>query len=165
MIRSAAAACAASLLALGASAQEAAEAQIVATGWTLSCRADAADAAPLCEAAQTLALRETGRTFASVVIGPAGDGSTALVLRAQLPHGLDIPAGVGLLVDGREAARLEVRTSGPAGLFARTALTAELRAALAAGEALSLSFATLDGGRAQAPMPLAGFAALAAKLD
>lgn len=140
--------------------------ELQASTWDLSCSAAPDPGALACEASRTLALAGTGQVFLAVFVTPVDrPDAPRHALRLQLPHGVDVPAGVELQVDGQPAAAPAVQTSGPGGLFARTDLTPELLAALRTGAEMTVVFFAITGQRFSVPVPLAGFAAIYDKLD
>ncbi|CAN0509396.1 unnamed protein product, partial [Discosporangium mesarthrocarpum] len=120
-----------------------------------------------CEASQSIALENTRRAVLTVFVTPwhGDDAGFGEVLRFQLPHGLDIPAGLTMAVDGQALDAPAIQTSSPAGLFARIGLTAPLRDALKAGATMTLGATALNGNTLAVPVPLDGFTAVYDKLQ
>ncbi len=144
-----------------------ADTTLVSSSWTVSCR-QAPDVGKdlLCEASQTIAVRETGQTLLIAYVTPweqAGE-SDPFLLRFQLPHGLDIPAGVQIEIDDRPMESPVIMTSDRVGLFARSALTDALLVALKKGATMTVTFTVLNGRKLSVPVTLDGFSAVFAKL-
>lgn len=151
----------------GTPAEGDAATQLVAGTWTLNC-APAGDSDALnCEASQTVAVAKTQQTVLAVFVTPRRrDGEPdGFALRFQLPHGIDIPAGVRLRIDGEAMPAPAIQTSSPAGLFARTGLTEPLLAAMRKGAAMEVDVTALTGASVTVPVTLNGFSAIFAKLQ
>ena len=122
-----------------------------------------------CEASQTVAVARTRQTVLAVFVTPRQrDGKPdGFALRFQLPHGIDIPAGVRLRIDGKPApgAPPTIQTSAQAGLYARTDLDAALLAALRKGAAMEVEVTAMSGASIAVPATLNGFSAIFAKLQ
>ena len=97
-------------------------AKLIAGGWTLACKSDGAGKNLRCEMSHTVAVARTRQTILSVHVTPIrqADKPDRFVLRFQLPHGLNLPAGVKLQIDGKDAPAPLIRTSSQAGVFANT---------------------------------------------
>lgn len=148
-------------LASSSLAQPEPTADLRASNWMLSCASAAGSSALACEMSKTLTLAETGQVFVAVFVLPGNDPEgAAQILRLQLPHGVDVVAGVALEVDGSPVAAPLIRTSGPNGLFASTDLTPDLLAALQAGDEMRILFEALSGQKLSVPVPLSGFGAV-----
>jgi len=140
-------------------------AKLLASGWTLGCRPAGEAKELLCEGAQTITVEQTRQTVLGVFVTPAPGAPTAFALRFQLPHGLDIPAGVKMQIDDKAADAPVIQTSGQAGLFARAPLTDALLATLKKGALLTVEVTALNGSKLTVPVPLEGFSAVFAKLQ
>jgi invasion protein IalB len=144
-----------------------AETTLVSSSWTVGCGPAAdGDKDLLCEASQTIVVRKTGQTLLVAYVTPWRQAGVpnSFVLRFQLPHGLDIPAGVQVRIDGRPMASPVIQTSGNAGVFARTNLTSMLLSALKKGATMTVTFTALNGRKLSVPVTLDGFSAAFAKL-
>lgn len=141
--------------------------RLVASGWTVNCRPAEQAQEVACEASQSIALENTRRAVLTVFVTPwrGEDAGFGELLRFQLPHGIDIPAGLTLAVDGKAMDAPTIQTSSPAGLFARIGLTAPLRDALKAGATMTLGATALNGNTLAIPVPLIGFTAIFSKLQ
>ncbi|MEM9096712.1 MAG: invasion associated locus B family protein, partial [Pseudomonadota bacterium] len=87
-----------------------------------------------------------------------------IYLRLRLPHGIRLRTGIQTMVDGAPIAPPTLRTTGPAGLFARTEIGPSLERTLSQGETLTISFASINGASLDVPVPLTGFAAVMEKV-
>jgi invasion protein IalB len=141
-------------------------AKLIASGWTLGCRPTGEAQTLLCEASQTITVEQTRQTVLGAFVTPtAAEGAAPFALRFQLPHGLDIPAGVKMLIDDKPAEAPVIQTSGQAGLFARSPLTDTLLAALKKGAMMTVEVTALNGSKLTVPVPLDGFSAVFGKLQ
>lgn len=150
-----------------ASQTPASTAQLVSGGWTLGCRSERRSKQLLCEASQTIAVAKTRETLLSVFVTPVQneEETQSFVLRFQLPHGLNLPAGVHFQIDEQAAQSPVIQTSNQAGLFARSELTEALLTALKKGATMTVSFSALNGNTLSVPVTLSGFSAVFAKLQ
>ena len=107
-------------------------AKLASTGWNLGCKPNSRTQKLFCEASQTIAVERTRKTLLAVFVTPwqRADASNSFALRFQLPHGLDLQAGVHILIDDKAGPTPEIQTSSRNGLFARTELTDPFLASL-----------------------------------
>jgi invasion protein IalB len=144
-----------------------ADTTLVSSSWMVGCSpAPGAGKDLLCEASQTIAVRKTQQTLLIAYVTPwkQAEKPDAFVLRFQLPHGLDIPAGVQIKIDDRPMESPVIRTSSRVGVFARSALTGTLLVALKKGARMTVTFTALNGRKLSVPVTLDGFSAAFAKL-
>lgn len=136
------------------------------SGWTLQCKPDARQKSLLCEASQTIVVAESRDTLLAAYVTPKlRDGAVeGFYLRFQLPHGLDLSAGVNFRIDEGPEQSPDIQTSSQAGLFARVELTDDLLAALKKGAAMTINVSALNGNTLSIPLTLNGFSAVYAKL-
>lgn len=140
-------------------------AQLLASTWTLGCKPDSSTKELLCEASQTIAVEQTRQTLLIAFVTPWTDEDGSYVLRFQLPHGLDIPAGVELQIDDVPVQSPVIQTSNQIGVFARTALADPLLAAMKKGATMQVAFSALNGTKLTVPVSLEGFSAIFDKLQ
>jgi len=143
-----------------------ASARLVSSGWNVGCQPAGGAGELLCEASQVVALQESRQALLTVFVTPwaeTGDRD-AFLLRFQLPHGLDLPAGVQLAVDGKSVPSPVIQTSSQIGVFARATLTETLLATLKKGTTLTVEFSAMNGNKLSVPVTLNGFSAVFAKL-
>ncbi|MBB4002542.1 MAG: invasion associated locus B family protein [Aurantimonas endophytica] len=91
----------------------------------------------------------------TVMIQPGADAQPALLL--ALPHGLFLPAGVQLQIDGGEAEKLVIQTADQNGSYAGAALETDLIDRLKRGSALAVTFQSAQQQPVTVPVTLAGF--------
>jgi len=147
-----------------AAAQEAAPAEqnIIAqeTPWQVNCTPTAEGAEVTCSMVKSLTLNEGTQVMAQAAVV---EGDPA-VIRLLVPHGMSLPEGLTLLVDGATVARISYRTTLPGGAIAATDLTPELEEALRAGAMLQIEGVQNNGAALRLEMSLAGFSASVDKL-
>ena len=142
------------------------DSKIESSGWELGCKPNGRTRKLLCEASQTIAVGKTHKRLLAVFVTPwqRADAPDSFVLRLQLPHGLDLQAGVHIRIDDKAAPSPEIQTSSPSGVFARTELTDPFLASLEKGSAMKVSFSAINGTRLTVPVILKGFSAVFARL-
>ena len=77
----------------------------------------------------------------------------------HLPHGLFIPAGVTMDIDGTKIETLAIQTCDAKGCYAGAPLTPDKIAAMNKGAKLNVAFQTLKKQKIVVPVALKGFAA------
>ena len=141
-------------------------AKLVSSSWTVGCRPVGQKQELLCEASQTITMAKTRQTLMAVYVTPwKQDGKPdSFILRFQLPHGLNLPAGVQIKIDDKPAPSPEIQTSNQIGVFAKTDLTKPLLASLKKGSTMNVAFSAMNGNKLAIPVTLKGFSAVFAKL-
>lgn len=124
--------------------------------WQLDCSETEGFSTGACRIMQTIVIKVTKQPLltAAVERRPAGQGY-ALVFKA--PHGLLLTPGLALETDGIERMVLHYRLSDATGVFATTAISAELLDALKKNETLKVSVVTAAGQQVGIPVTLQGF--------
>ncbi len=137
---------------------EATPAAPAAPGWAARCSSASRDAPLECAIEQTAVLSKTGQLVVLVNIRVPSD-THAPILLAQLPLGLNLPAGAKLQVDDGKVTELQIQTCESRGCYATIPVPADLITALRSGQQMKLSFQTMNKEPIVIPMPLADFAA------
>ena len=127
-------------------------------GWAARCSSVSRDTPPECAIEQTAVLSKTGQLIVLVNIRVPSD-TRAPILLAQLPLGLNLPAGTKIQIDDGKAIDLQIQTCESRGCYASTPIAPDMLAALKAGKQLTLSFQTMTKETVTIPMPLGDFAA------
>ena len=142
-------------------------ARLVSNGWNLGCAPGGGAGELFCEASQTIAVAETQQILLVVFVTPwtQADASDPFVLRFQLPHGLNLPEGVQILIDDTPAQSPVIQTSTQAGVYARIGLGDQLLESLRKGTSMNVSFTAMNGNLLTVPVTLDGFSAIFAKLQ
>ncbi len=159
--------------AIEASAQAAAGApqttsrKLVATNWNVGCQPAQQGKKMLCEASKRILLEQGRSLLLAIYVTPTGKGkgAEAFILRYQLPHGLDLAAGVKAQIDTGDALSPAIVTSSQAGVFARSVMTAKTLASLRKGKTMTVAFSGLNGSKLSIPVSLQGFSAVYDKLN
>ncbi len=112
--------------------------------WLVSCSNASADGEMLCRMTQRGVVAESGRQAFAITLARRGaDGEIALLIAA--PHGVLLPKGVALSVDGAAQGRLAFRACDARACLATGVVSPELLAAFRAGTDLELGLTALDG--------------------
>lgn len=130
--------------------------------WVVQC-ADASNQEFRCQIAQTLTADGTGQHVMTMIVRRDEEtgGLTALV---RLPHGLFLPAGIALQVDGGAPVRAAIQTSDASGVYASVPLTAVLAGAMKAGRSMSVAMQSVKREPIALTVSLTGFTAASATL-
>ena len=134
-----------------------------AKAWLVNCSSSATSDDLICQMSQQLTASQTGQRLMSVVIR-RGEGK-ALSMLVALPHGLYIPAGIKLTVDGGKALPSEIQTSDANGVYAALEVTDDLLRRLKAGNKMEVSMTNVQRNTLAIPVSLAGFTAAVTKLQ
>ncbi len=130
-------------------------------GWAVDCADGGAGLA--CKATQSIVMAKTHQLLLSISINKAAaDRKSPMLL--QLPHGLFLPAGVTVAVDGAPPIKLEIQTCDVSGCYAGSGLESDTIAAISKGSNLNVVFEDLKKQKITVPVPLAGFDAAYKKL-
>jgi invasion protein IalB len=130
------------------------------TPWQVNCTPTAEGAEVTCSMVKSLTVNEGQQVMAQAAV-VAGD---PFVLRLLVPHGMALPDGLTVLVDGTPLASVEYRTSLPGGAIAATDLTPDLEDALRGGSRLQIEGVQNNGAALRLEMSLSGFSASVDKL-
>lgn len=143
-----------------AAAQTAPEAPSVP--WHVNCASVAGEIA--CEASQRLVVQRTGQLLLSVTIRiPPKSKSGAMML--HLPHGMFLPDGVSLDIDGNAAKKHEVQTCDQKGCYAGLPIDDAYLKALQSGKTMTVAFRNLQKEDVRVPVSLSGFKEAYGKLS
>lgn len=142
------------LAAAAARAQDGAAAD--GESWSVTC--DTAGETARCTMLQNLVTQnEPQQRLLTVFVQTDPAGTRTLLL--ALPHGLFLPSGAQIQIDGGEATRLVIQTSDANGAYAGAEMTAELLAALRQGRTLTVTFQSAQRQTIAVPVTLSGFSA------
>ncbi|MCX7644947.1 MAG: invasion associated locus B family protein [Rhodobacteraceae bacterium] len=130
------------------------------TPWQVSCTPEAEGTTVACSMIKSLTIGEAKTVVAQAAV-VAGEPPA---LRFLAPHGMSLPDGLAISVDGRALATAPYRTSLPGGAIAVIELTPEIEGALAGGRRLRIEGVQNNGSPLAFEMSLTGFAASLAKL-
>lgn len=107
-----------------------------------------------CSMVQVLSNAQTAQRILSARIASEQGGDQ---LYLSLPHGLDLPSGVSLSVDGGPVSKVEIKTADASGSYASLALGADLVSAMKAGNKLAVDMVAVNGQPTKLELSLAGF--------
>ena len=133
--------------------------QFVSSNWNVECQPDAIARRMLCELSYTVKVAKSGQLFTRIAIGAAPH---QIVL--QLPHGLNLKAGVQLQVDENLPVSLAFTTSNQLGIFASSLISDALLASMQKGAKMKLMISAQDGKKIIIPISLIGFSLAVEKL-
>lgn len=135
--------------------------QLVSSGWIVTCQAIDTKSPLVCEVSQTIRGTQ-GQVFLALVLKVLDNASYDLKL--QLPHGLDLSAGLQLQVDEGERMQLAFNTSLPTGTYSNIKLAESFVDKLRKGGVLKVSFNSSNKSRIDVPVKLDGFSRALAKI-
>jgi invasion protein IalB len=158
------------LLCLGAAAPAAAQTQQApAAGITAANGETWSHVCPegqgFCQIVQNIVTTEQAQRLLTIVVRPQAAGETDYVMIAALPHGIFLPAGVQFQVDEGEAQTVAIQTADANGSYAGVPATADLIAAMKAGQTLKVTFAAQNRQGVTVPVTLTGFTNAFNKLE
>lgn len=142
----------------GASAKPAAPPKKPAGGqWSLTCGGFTADKKGACQVSQDVRLQKSRQLLLRFSVRGFPEKKTS-ALFLQMPHGVYLPDGVRLDVDGKTAETLVYQTCDQGGCYAGKPLSKKTLAALREGKLLKVIFRNLQRKDITIAMALDGFA-------
>lgn len=131
--------------------------------WVVICPEPAANTTAVCQAAQKVTIKESGKQLMQVVVGfPAGDDKAIAVF--FLPLGMLLPQGAKLVIGDVEIGRLAVQRCEPGGCIAPLQLTDDVLGKLTGSAAGKIVVTNAEGKNIDIPLSLKGFSAAYADL-
>lgn len=126
--------------------------------WVVVCDTPAEAAERRCTLVQNLAVQsgETQQRLLTVMVQKQ-PGAERMMLLLSLPHGLFLPAGAQIQIDGGEPSKIAIQTADASGSYAATELTPELLEALRRGQVLNVTMMSADQRGITVPVTLIGF--------
>lgn len=124
--------------------------------WLVNCANTGEGGALLCRMSQILVHKESRRRIMSIVVQhpPADDDPTMLL---SLPHGLFLPAGVVMTVDGGEKKGIPIQTCDPRGCYAGMRLDTDMLGELFGGDTLEFTVQDMQRQPVELESTLIGF--------
>jgi invasion protein IalB len=117
-----------------------------------------------CEVVQRLIIQKTGQLLLSVTVRiPPQSTNPAMML--HLPHGLFLPDGVLLDVDGKSPKKHDVQTCDQKGCYVGLALDGDTLKSLQTGQAMTIAFHNLQKEPVRIAVLLSGFGEAYKKLQ
>jgi invasion protein IalB len=142
-------------------AAKAAEPRAPLIPWQVNCASVTGQMA--CEAQQTLTIQKTGQLLLKVTVRmPEKSKKGAMML--HLPHGMFLPDGVALAVDGKKPKKEPVQTCDQKGCYVGLALDDALLKEMQTGKTFSVAFKNLQKQDIKVPVSLSGFKEAYSKL-
>lgn len=106
--------------------------------WVFECAA-IAEGETLCSLVQVLAVKQSNRTIARFNISKS-KADNSIEFTAQLPLGLDIPAGASIALDADAPIPLTIQTCGRRGCLAQTKLSSKVLDQIKDDKKISITF-------------------------
>lgn len=129
--------------------------------WVVNCASVTGQMA--CEAVQSLTIEKTGQLLLAVSIRvPQGSKTAAMML--HLPHGIFLPDGIALSIDGAAGQRQPVQMCDQKGCYVGLPLDEAFLKGLQTGKTLAITFKSLEKKDIMVPITLGGFKEAYAKL-
>lgn len=130
--------------------------------WLVNCASTGSQVT--CEASQRLVVQKTGQLLLGVTVHIPPEAKTGAMM-LHLPHGLFLPDGVTLDVDGKSAKKHDVQTCDHNGCYAGLQIEDSYLKTLQSGKALTVAFRNLQKEDVRVPISLSGFKEAYAKLQ
>lgn len=126
--------------------------------WLLDCDEAEGFSQGRCRILQTVLIKDSGQPLLTAAVERRpGVGGYSLVLK--VPHGIFLPPGLAIDLEGTERQVLKYRLSDATGIFAATRVDDAFLEALKKGETLKVSVVTSQGQKVGVPVTLRGFSA------
>jgi len=122
--------------------------------WIVNCASTGGQVA--CEASQRLVVQKTGQLLLAVTVRIPPESKTAAMM-LHLPHGLFLPDGVTLDVDGKGSKKQEVQTCDQRGCYAGLPIDEAYLKELQSGKTMTVAFRNLQKEEVRVPIALSGF--------
>lgn len=126
-----------------AAPQPQAESAAPASAWAWRCSSSIKTKSG-CEMTQVIVDPRNGAPHAVITVMGASDGPSSVMI-VRIPHGVYIPAGVTLAIDGAAPTPLPFQKSDQAGIYAALPLTDKLVADLGKGKSFKLAVQVTKG--------------------
>ena len=128
-----------------------------APNWLVSCTNTGSEGSLTCEMSQSVVMSDSGARILTATVRPGAD-PTRPTLLMTLPHGLFLPAGVVLAIDGGRRDPLPIETCDAAGCYLGLVIEPDLLAALEKGAELHVLMESLQRQEIDLTLTLDGFA-------
>lgn len=130
--------------------------------WLVNCASTGAQVA--CEANQRLVVQKTGQLLLAVTVRIPPESQTGAMM-LHLPHGLFLPDGISLDIDGKDGKKQAVQTCDQKGCYAGLPIDDPYLKELQSGKTLTIAFRNLQKEDMRIPISLSGFKEAYAKLQ
>lgn len=125
--------------------------------WVVNCSSAGTGGELKCQMMQTIFLAKTKQRILAVVIFRKKD-SPVLLMRVGLPHGIYLPAGLNISVDGKSLDKYLIENADENGSYANISLVDDLMAVLKNGNKIEFSMLNLEKDSVNITISLKGFA-------
>jgi len=132
------------------------------TPWLVNCTSTGTEVA--CEANQRLVVQKTGQLLLAVTVRIPPQSKTGAMM-LHLPHGLFLPDGISLEIDGKAGKQQAVQTCDQKGCYAGLPIDDAYLKDLQTGKTLTVAFRNLQKEDMRIPVSLSGFKEAYAKLQ
>lgn len=136
--------------------------EMPAVPWLVNCASTGGPVA--CEASQRLVLQQTGQLLLGVTVRIPPDSKTGAMM-LHLPHGLFLPDGVTVDIDGKGSRKHDVQTCDQKGCYAGLPIEDAYLKTLQSGKAMTVAFRNLQKEDVRVPVTLSGFKEAYGKLQ
>lgn len=142
--------------------QQPSQARVSSNGWNLQC--NTVNEALKCAGLISLFSQPNNQRFMAISISQP-DKSEEKQLRMQLPHGIFLPGGVALEVDGKRVKAMAINTCNPTGCFTSASIKKTVIDAMAKGQQLAVVLQALNRNNLRIQMTLTGFKSVMEKVQ
>jgi len=132
------------------------------TPWLVNCASTGTEVT--CEANQRLVVQKTGQLLLAVTVRIPPQSKTGAMM-LHLPHGLFLPDGISLEIDGKAGKQQAVQTCDQKGCYAGLPIDDAYLKDLQTGKTLTVAFRNLQKEDMRIPVSLIGFKEAYAKLQ
>lgn len=151
-------------LAMGQQSSDAVQRQVSVLPWRVGCTGAANDADLNCQMSRSMLFADNKTLLLRLTVNlSAANLGTSFLL--QLPHGIYLPEGVSLSVDGSAASVETVQACDGAGCYVGLGADRAYLPALQRGVTLKVSFQNISRNPVVLNLPLDGFANAYAQMD
>lgn len=135
--------------------------QALSVPWLVNCASTGGEVP--CEASQRLVVQKTGQLLIAVTVRIPPESKTGAMM-LHLPHGLFLPDGVTLDIDGKVSKKYDVQTCDQKGCYAGLPIDDANLKMLQSGKTMTVAFRNLQKEEVRVPITLSGFKEAYAKL-
>lgn len=126
--------------------------------WIVVCSDKGKDGKQMCQAAQKVTIKESGKQLMQVLVGYSPEATKPIAI-FFLPLGMLLPKGAKLSIGDGEIGRLAVQRCEPSGCIAPMELTDEILTKFKAASTGKIMVTNAEGKEIDIPLSLKGFSA------
>lgn len=131
--------------------------------WVVICQEPDKGGKKICQAAQKITIKESGKQLMQVLVGYPPDADKPIAV-FFLPLGMLLPQGAKLIIGEVELGRLAIQRCEPNGCIAPLQLTDDIMGKLKTGTAGKVVVTNAEGKNLDIPLSLKGFSAAVTEL-